>query len=302
MMTRTDWIFSYENHSLHQEFPSEDSVSNPTDNSTPAELIIDFPVSFNLTQGHTGDEAFSQLSVEIPAEIMDMMAIAWCKKRRLHEALGGPVGREFGAVDCDYDEQAAEDPKENTESREQEDKEGQPEIQANLEFDNIFEVVASSKEEAQRLKQESDELIQNKSINEAIIERLVLPRRQKRAALGILDHIRINQNVNDESLLLSVIENALLADHSMSSDEHFLDSAWRFEDKLAAGVYAPGLDVNGRWILVGKDSRNETLVAALDPLIVKVVERLIQQKKLIPEVSPKWITPQLQLTIYGWQN
>ena len=302
-MTRTEWIFSDENHSLHQEFPSEDSASNPSDNTNPAELIIDFPVSFSLTQGHTGDDAFSQLSIDIPADIMDKMAIAWCKKRKLHGVLGGPVGREFGSVDCDYDEQASERFEEDAELRELvKDREGQPEIQANLEFASIFEVVANTKEEAQRLKEESDKLIQNRDINKATRECSMLPTRYKRAALGILDHIREHQNVNEESSLLSAIEKALLADHIMPSDVHFLDSAWRFEDKLAAGDYTLGLDVNDRWILVGKDSRNETLIAGLEPLSVKVVERLIQQKKLIPEVSPKWITPQLQLTMHRWHG
>ena len=161
-MTRTDWIFSDEGYSLHQEFPSGDSVSNPSDNTNPAELVVDFPVSFNVTQGHTGDDAFSQLSVDIPADIMDRMAIAWCKKRRLHGTLGGSVGREFGSVDCDYDEQASESLEEDAELQELvKDSEEQPEIQAKLEFDNIFEVVARTKEEAKRLKEESDDLIQN---------------------------------------------------------------------------------------------------------------------------------------------
>jgi len=301
-MTRTEWIFSDENHSLHQEFPSEDSASNPSDNTNPAELIIDFPVSFSLTQGHTGDDAFSQLSVDIPADIMDRMAIAWCKKRRLHGTLGGSVGREFGSVDCDYDEQASESLEEDAELQELvKDSEEQPEIQAKLEFDNIFEVVARTKEEAKRLKEESDDLIQNRNIKESRTERSMLPKRHKRVASGIIDHIKSNQNANDEPLLLSAIEKALLADHIISSDEHFLDSIWQFEDKLATGVYAPGLDVNGRWVLVGKDSRNDTLVAALEPLSVKVVERLIQQKKLTSELSPRWITPKLQLTMYHWE-
>jgi len=299
-MTRTDWIFSDDNHSLHQELPSGE---NPSDNTNPAELIIDFPSSFNLTQGHTGDDAFSQLSIDIPVDIMDRMAVAWCKKRRLQGALGGPVGREFGSVDCDYNEHISENLEEDARLGELlKDREKQPEIEANLEFDNIFEVVANTKEEAQRLKEESDELIQSRNINEAVRERSMLPTRYQRAALSILDHIRANQNVNNESSLLSVIEEALIADHIISSDENFLDSALQFEDKLAAGIYAPGLDVNGRWLLVGKDSRDETLITALEPLSVKIVERLIQQKKLISEVSPKWATPQLQLTMYGWQN
>ncbi len=301
-MTRIDWIYTDENHSLHQEFSNEDSVSNPSDNINPAELIIDFPVSFNVTQGHTGDEAFSQLSVDIPADIMDKMAIAWCKKRKLHGAFGGPVGREFGSVNYNNNEQFSESLEVAELLGLVKDRERQPEIQANLELDNIFEVVANTKDEALRLKKASDELIKNRNIDESRTERSVLSRGHKRAALDILDHIKLNQSVNDEPSLLSAIENVLLAYHIMSSDEHFLDSTWQFEDKLAAGVYAPGLDVNGRWLLVGKDVRNETLVAALEPLSVKVVERLIQQKKLIPEVSPKWVTSQLQLTMYSWEN
>lgn len=281
-MTRIDWIFSDEDHSLHQEFPSEDSLSNPSDNTNPVELTIDFPVSFNVTQGHTGDEDFSQLSVDIRADIMDRMATSWCKKRKLY---------------------VSESLEEDAELREfAKDREGQPEIQANLEFDNIFEVVVNTKEEALRLKEPSDKIILNRNINESERKRSMLPTRYKRAALSILDHIRENQNVNNEPLLLSAIEKALLAEHIMSSDEHFLDSIWQFEDKIASGVYKLGLDVNGRWILVGKDSGNETLIAALEPLSVKVVERLIQQKKLISEIPPKWITPQLQLTMYSWQK
>ena len=123
-------------------------------NTNPAQLIIDFPNSFNVSQGHTGDDAFSQLSVDIPADIMDRIAIAWCKKRGLHGALGGPVGLEFGSVDCDYDEHASENLEEDAELLKLvKEREGQPEIEANLKFDNIFDVVASTKEEAQRLKQ-----------------------------------------------------------------------------------------------------------------------------------------------------
>ena len=167
MMARTDWIFSGDDHSLHQEYPAEVSDTNPSDNTNPAQLIIDFPNSFNVTQGHTGDDAFSQLSVDIPADIMDRMAIAWCKKRGLHGALGGSVGLEFGSVDCDYDEHTSENLEKDAELLELvREKEGQPEIQDNLEFDNIFDVVANTKEEAQRLKEESDESIKNRDVNE----------------------------------------------------------------------------------------------------------------------------------------
>ena len=219
MMTRTDWIFSGEDHSLHQEFPAEGSDINPSDNTNPAQLIIDFPYSFNVTQGHSGDDAFSQLSVDIPADIMDRMAIAWCQKRGLQGALGGPIGLEFGSVDCDYDEHASENLEEDAELLKLlREREGQPEIEANLEFDNIFDVVANTKEEAQRLKKDSDDLIKKRDINEPSKERSMPPTRSKIAALRILDHIRASGNVDNESLLLSAIEEALLANDIISSN------------------------------------------------------------------------------------
>lgn len=76
-----------------------------------------------------------------------------CTLVRLHGALGCPVGLEFGSLDCDYDEHASESLEENPELLELvKEREGQPEIQASLEFDNIFDVVVNNKEEAQRLK------------------------------------------------------------------------------------------------------------------------------------------------------
>ncbi len=70
MMARTDWIFSGEDHSLHQEFPAEGSDINPSDNTNPAQLIIDFPNSFNVTQGHTGDDAFSLIHFRLIASVI----------------------------------------------------------------------------------------------------------------------------------------------------------------------------------------------------------------------------------------
>ena len=302
-MTKTDWIFSEADHSLHQQFSAKGSELNPRDNTNPAELIIDFPASFNITRGHTGDEDFSQLTVEIPSDVMDKMAIAWCKKRGLHGALGGPVGREFGSGDCEYDVQIFHSTEDDAEMvKLVKDRERQPESEANLEFVNIFDVVAHSKEKAKQLLEESDESIKDRDVNELIGLLSKLPTLRKRAAFGILNHIRANQNIDDEKSLLSAIEEALLAEHIISADEHFLDSAWRFEDRLAAGIYAPGLNEDGQWLLVGADSRKEPLVTPLAPLSVKIVQRLIQQGKLISEQSPQWINSQFKLTMYRWKN
>ena len=91
-----------------------------------------------------------------------------------------------------------------------------------------------------------------------------MPPKRNLVACGILKHSRANQNIDDETSLLSAIEEALLAEHIMSSYEHFLDSAWRFEDRLAAGKYAPEMNENGQWLLVGTDSCKETLITAMD--------------------------------------
>lgn len=42
-------------------------------------------------------------TAEIPAEIFDEIAIAWCKRRKLQGMLGGPVGNEWGSPNSDYD-------------------------------------------------------------------------------------------------------------------------------------------------------------------------------------------------------
>ncbi len=91
-----------------------------------------------------------------------------------------------------------------------------------------------------------------------------MPPKRNLVACGILKHSRANQNIDDETSLLSAIEEALLAERIMSSYEHFLDWAWRFEDRLAAGKYAPGMNENGQWLLVGTDSCKETLITAMD--------------------------------------
>ncbi|RUP80971.1 hypothetical protein C7Y69_10005 [Alteromonas sp. KS69] len=192
-MMKTDRIFSEADHSLHQEFSAQDSLINTIDNSNPAELVIDNPASFNITRGHTDDESFSQLSVDIPSDGMDKMAIAWCKKRGLHGALGGPVGREFGSVDCEYNEHISYTIEQ--EDAERVEGERQSETESNLEFDNIFDVVANSSEKAKLLKEESDKFINDRDASEQKVLFSTLHTKHKRAAFGILNHIRASQSM-----------------------------------------------------------------------------------------------------------
>ena len=57
------------------------------------------PREYSVTKETTRDGVIENLIVEIPTEIMDDIAIAWIKKRKLQGALGGPVGNELGSPD-----------------------------------------------------------------------------------------------------------------------------------------------------------------------------------------------------------
>ena len=61
------------------------------------------PSEFSVTKETTRKGVTDNLVVEIPVEIMDDIAIAWVKKRKLQGAVGGPVGKEWGSPDCPLD-------------------------------------------------------------------------------------------------------------------------------------------------------------------------------------------------------
>ena len=68
------------------------------ENQNPVLIQIDSPVEYQVIK----DEQFHQVKIAIDVNEFDALAIAWCKKRKLHGALGGSVGKEFGSPDCDY--------------------------------------------------------------------------------------------------------------------------------------------------------------------------------------------------------
>jgi len=49
-----------------------------------------------------GFDKSQRITISISNEIMDDIAISWCKKRKLHGALGGPIGMEYGSPDSEY--------------------------------------------------------------------------------------------------------------------------------------------------------------------------------------------------------
>ena len=87
VMSTKEWVSSHQNGaSLYQEcfYDSEKDEINPN----PAVIQADNPKNFLITrEEYLHDKHFSQLVLEIPAERFDEIAIAWCKKRKLQDAL-----------------------------------------------------------------------------------------------------------------------------------------------------------------------------------------------------------------------
>ena len=62
-------------------------------------LEINRPTEFSVAKETAADSVIDSLTVEITAEDMDEIAIAWIKRRELQGAVGGPVGNELGGPD-----------------------------------------------------------------------------------------------------------------------------------------------------------------------------------------------------------
>jgi hypothetical protein len=66
-------------------------------------LELDDPSEFQVEKETFHGKMRDRLTVEMPSEVMDQIAIAWIKKRKLQGAVGGPVGLEWGSPDCRWD-------------------------------------------------------------------------------------------------------------------------------------------------------------------------------------------------------
>lgn len=98
-MSTKDWVYQKDdNYGLFQEMTLE------TVNDNPATLSITNPSGFKVEfEANVQGRNVGTLTAKIPAEIFDQIAIAWCKRRKLHGALGGPVGLEWGSPDSPYE-------------------------------------------------------------------------------------------------------------------------------------------------------------------------------------------------------
>lgn len=93
-MSTKDWVYEQSNPDIgcYQEITFED------DNNNPVVIQSSNTKEFSITKTRFSE----QLTVAIPAEVFDKIAIAWCRKRKLQGELGGPVGLEFGSPDSPY--------------------------------------------------------------------------------------------------------------------------------------------------------------------------------------------------------
>ena len=66
-------------------------------------LALEKPASYEVSKETFKEQIIECLTVEIPSEVLDEIAIKWIKYRKLQGAVGGPVGLEWGSPDCPYD-------------------------------------------------------------------------------------------------------------------------------------------------------------------------------------------------------
>ena len=66
-------------------------------------LELTDPEEFSVRKEIFQGRSIESITVQIPKGVMDDIAIAWIKRRKLQGAVGGPVGSEWGSPDCPYD-------------------------------------------------------------------------------------------------------------------------------------------------------------------------------------------------------
>ena len=165
-MSTKDWVFSHDyGASLYQDCFYD---SNKFDvNPNPAVIQAHNPTNYSITrEGYVDGKPFSQLVLEIPAERFDEIAMAWCKKRHLSTnkySLDELLKKgDFTWPVTEKElleglEDIAEDAHLATLVTE---REHQSETNADLEMDNIFNIVTEDPVIANYLRDNSNDIIQ----------------------------------------------------------------------------------------------------------------------------------------------
>jgi hypothetical protein len=182
-MSTKEWILFDENEAnLYQELSLGD------DNNNPATIEVTSPADFYIeSETFPNDKVYSTLRLEIPANRFDALAIAWCKTRRLHGALGGPVGREFGSPDYDelHDDEVL---RAIVEQRLNQD-----EVEVDIDADKSQQPAGNQDVSALRESFKGSKGVSG--VNDA--------------AEKILSHIQSEQRITDEGSLLVTVQQAL---------------------------------------------------------------------------------------------
>lgn len=173
-MSTKEWVLSHEDGaSIYQEcfYDFEKYDVNPN----PAVIQANNPTNFSITREEfVQGRSFSQLLVEVPAKRFDQIALSWCKKRHLKTneysldellkkgTFKWPITEKElidGLKEIAEDVELAALVKE---------REHQPEVNADLEMDNIFDVVTDDPVIAEYLRENSDDLIQLREIGRSL--------------------------------------------------------------------------------------------------------------------------------------
>ena len=151
-MSEKEWIYDGRHIGLYQELSLvDDSKINQRD----VVLWIHDGYRFNFEYQSENGNVQSHFSTSISSLDMDNLAVAWCKKRHLSVnkyALNELLEQCEDAID------------DNELRKQVREREGQEE----LEYDNIFEVVASDTSIAEAIKERSNEFIELREAGQAL--------------------------------------------------------------------------------------------------------------------------------------
>lgn len=256
-MSTKEWVSSHQDGAgIYQEciYYSENYDVNPN----PAVIQVNNPTNFSITREEfVQGKSFSQLLVEVPAKRFDEIALSWCKKRHLNTnkysldellkkgTFKWPITENElidGLKDIAEDVELAALIKE---------REHQPEVNADLEMDNIIDEVTDDPAIAEYLRDNCDDLIQLREIGQSLSKTYPIlsnigSDQERDKALAILEMLL--RDYDNNLLLIDVLSCAIARyeGHSLPADSNtrkpggYAIDITRFnegDDEIAAEFY-----------------------------------------------------------------
>lgn len=213
-MSTKEWIYQQDDGAgLYQD------LSLDKHNSNPATIEIENPTDFRIERETLENgRAYFSLTLEVPAERFDDIAIAWVKHREIKARLN-KYTLETLLSKCDSTEPITEvqrlDGIEDVVLTDIVKERGQQEeLSANLEYDSIFEAVIENNDQARHLKVASDKAIKKRNISELkgmfVSQSSDALESVNIAAAKVIAHIKAEQEISNEAALMSVVRNAMI--------------------------------------------------------------------------------------------